>query len=79
MTAKEFFKEWLDNDDKYDGTSYTDCMIEFAKYHVEKALLRASEEGDVTIERTVTLSGSTWNHVVDKNSILNAYPLDLII
>lgn len=68
MTAKEFFKEWLDNDDKYDGTSYTDCMIEFAKYHVEQALLKASEEAYVEV--------LYYNdYEVNKKSILKAYPL----
>ena len=52
--------------------SIHDAMIEFAKLHVEAALKNASEKAD-----TQTIH-CTHIQVVDKNSILNSYPLDKI-
>lgn len=74
LTAEEFFKL------KYwEEVPGYEVMIEFAKLHVEEALKQAAKEvktynvynestGD--IECKVTL--------IDKDSILNAYPLDKI-
>ena len=60
MTAKELFdKMLLENDE----CTSTEMMIEFAKYHVEQALIEASKSFD-----------GEWN----KNSILYAYPLENI-
>ena len=57
-------------------------IIAFANYvsclHVNKALLCASEKAYTTEERTVTLGGSRWETVVDRDSIINAYPLKKI-
>ncbi len=47
-----------------------DCMIEFAKMHVEAALYIASERADLTDNGSFPY--------VDKRSILNSYPLDKI-
>ena len=47
-------------------------MIEFAQLHVEQALRQASEKAQTECDE----GGETG--FVDKNSILNAYPLDNI-
>lgn len=75
MTAEEFFEEWLENDEKYGKTNFHDCMIEFAKYHVQKALEEASEQAKV--ESEPDYRGGSWEYV-DKDSILNSYPLENI-
>jgi hypothetical protein len=83
--------EFLDNPRYYqDPSSYNTqlAMIEFAKLHVEAALKEAGES------RCINMFGQTWfaqslepgtkvlervNITVDKDAILNAYPLDSII
>ena len=84
LTAEEFlvrdelFKTPLTEEEKhyyidriitYDD--YIKGMIEFAKMHVEEALKQASENAE-----SYVIGGLTSD--VDKDSILNAYPLDLI-
>ena len=72
-TATEFFDEGNFN-------NVTDMLIEFAKMHVQEALKQASENATVTpIDHEEISEGSfrpIWG--VDDESILNAYPLDLI-
>jgi hypothetical protein len=48
-------------------------MIEFAKLHVQAALKEASEKASI-----IETFGGMSISVVNKNSILNAYPLTLI-
>lgn len=86
MTAEEFLDKYLHDNavpwhpdlDKIYG-QINIAMIEFAKYHVQKALEKASEEADVT---TVDYNDDTippipiWG--VSSYSILNTYPLDNI-
>ena len=55
-----------------DAKQSVEIMIEFAKMHVEAALKEASEKAD-----TQTIH-CTHIQVVDKNSILNSYPLEKI-
>ena len=69
-TAEEFCKEfkptgktWQDN--------FHQTIIEFAKLHVQKALEEASE-------KVITNWPEIYTVKIDKNSILNSYPLDLI-
>lgn len=50
-------------------------MIEFAKLHVEMALKEASEKANTKTEYWVNLGGDHEETTVDKQSILNAYPL----
>ena len=69
-TAEEFKNDWL-NGFELDINQINDLMIEFAKYHVKKALEQASENAE-----SYVIGGLTSE--VDKDSILNAYPLDLI-
>lgn len=59
-TAEEFMN-------LYHGSTNPHALIEFAKLHVEAALKEAAEKA-VTEE--------VWgDYYVDKNSILNSYPL----
>lgn len=59
-------------------------MIEFAKLHVEAALKAASEKASMQIEETMSsvryISHSQGDQtlIVAKDSILNAYPKELI-
>jgi hypothetical protein len=62
------------------------AMIEFAKLHVEAALKAAAEKA-ITEKPKEQTQPITWNNVspddynyfdVDKDSILNAYPLENI-
>lgn len=58
-----------------------DIMIEFAQLHVKLALKAAAENAQVTNEiyKSEVNKGSWYQeHNVDKQSILNAYPLDQI-
>ena len=63
-TAEEF----LETDKDWNRTT-AQMMIEFAKLHVEEALKQASEQ--VYVSDTVFCE-------IDKDSILNAYPLENI-
>jgi hypothetical protein len=71
QTAEEFLSKNIDyvleNDCKEDVKT---AMIEFAKLHVESALKNASEKSTVIRDEEFY----TISHV-NKNSILNAYPL----
>ena len=74
-TATEFFDEGNFN-------NVTDMLIEFAKMHVEEALKQASEKADVDftyLGDDLKEIGAEYIEVYTiKDSILNAYPLDLI-
>ena len=58
------------------------AMIEFAKYHVQKALKQASKKADANftyLGDDLKEIGAEYIEVYTiKDSILNAYPLDLI-
>lgn len=71
MTARNFLKQYLKNNE---NGKYDDCMIEFAKYHVEQALRAASESKSTYIK--IDLDGTkTHPTALNKQSILKAYPL----
>ena len=64
-----------------------EAMIEFAKMHVQEALKQASEKAfveyidlntDEIFDYTDVITDDDVGVNVNKNSILNAYPLDLI-
>ena len=67
---------------------YIKAMIEFAKMHVQEALKQASEKAyaqgkgsTLTTKRSnfyYTYAGHIGKIEMNKESILNAYPLDLI-
>jgi hypothetical protein len=78
-TAKEFYESFTETL----PTSQTEeAMIEFAKLHVEQALIEASENVKFDIvEDKSYWSGQVWDDtplpeitIVKKESILNAYP-----
>ena len=75
-TAEEFFKNRREGEETemYSFTvGYREDMIEFAKLHCEAALKAASENAD-------TLKGEVYasKGCINKESILNAYPLNNI-
>ncbi len=85
-TAEEFLKKeelvtyikgqkaWLSNVKSY--------MIEFAKLHVEAALKIASEKATTTVHKHIhdkdEIDGYILIEIINKDSILNAYPLENI-
>tara|TARA_R110000822_G_scaffold178776_1_gene318693 strand:- start:87 stop:359 length:273 start_codon:yes stop_codon:yes gene_type:complete len=89
MTAEE-----LMNSEKYEpdnGISFEDyhgdmadivpsMMIEFAQYHVEQALKEASKSAEIyeIPENPYNPSFGIKDRVVDKDTILNAYPKENI-
>lgn len=66
-TSEEFEEN---NCEKFN--SYSQLMIEFARLHVEAALKEANENVEVICDSSGIFQS------IDKNSILNAYPIDLI-
>ncbi len=81
-TAEAWLKHFEEN--AYPGTSISECMIEFAKLHVEAALKKASKNAKASLgkdwirkEETIH-PGQLVDTIiikVDKDSILNSYPL----
>ena len=73
--AEEFLKNFNEEENNIDKLYYDSyvkkAMIQFAKMHVQEALKQASENAE-----SYVVGGLTSE--VDKDSILNAYPLDLI-
>ena len=68
-TAEEFFRK---RKYTYSPINHHLALIEFAKLHVEAALKEASE--NVIVNNYVNEGGIK----VNKNSIINAYPLENI-
>jgi hypothetical protein len=73
MTAEDIFL--IENGYKINHRDVKKAMIEFAKYHVEKALKTARIEAVLTDD--VDLDGRFYN-VVDSESIINSYQLENI-
>lgn len=82
-TAKEF----LDSYKKTIGVRLISDMspeqisnyaIEFAKLHVQAALKAASKQAKTKEDVAIFAEGSYRTQVVDKESILNSYPLENI-
>ena len=80
-TAAEFFDEGNFN-------NVTDMLIEFAKMHVQEALKQASEKAfveyidlntDEIFDYTDVITDDDVEVNINKDSILNAYPLENII
>ncbi len=82
MTAKECLeKTWIKVHKEYPDSlwnlSAKTAMIEFAKLHVEAALKAASEKAEIKyIEPDGCATGDYYD--IDKDSILNSYPLENI-
>lgn len=67
-TADEFFEQ---------GGTYPELAIAFVKLHVEAALKTAAKGAKLRTERPpLTREEEYW--VIDKQSILDAYPLENI-
>lgn len=61
------------------GSTFVEtCMIEFAKLHVEAALKEASEKAEAFVRTNGEWTSSNVTAGVNKNSILNSYPLNKI-
>lgn len=82
MTAQEF----IEKRDEYGLLVYTneisEIMIEFTKFHVQKALKEASENAQAGLEYSHHEGEfediPVYLPVISKDSILNAYSLDNI-
>lgn len=72
MTAKEYFIEHLSGEPLHQDV-VIEAMIEFAKLHVKEALKEAEKETIKYVSKTI-IELNMYN----KNSILNAYPLENI-
>jgi len=88
ITAEEFFKKEDLPVDFLSGDDVNYAMVEFAKLHVQAALKAAAEEakvckdmgelenGNVSFEITECYyDENDYPIYVDKDSVLNAYPL----
>ena len=82
-TAKELLKDKTQfgtYGNMYKREDVSKKMIEFAKLHVEAALKEASEKAVTDYEYAGETGEfddiSVYDYFVDKNSILNAYPLE---
>jgi hypothetical protein len=78
ITAEDFIKDLQTEEDEQGHTllykpDVINRMIEFAKLHREAILKEASENAD-----TIYRGDSFGDYIVDKDSILNAYPLENI-
>lgn len=77
-TAEEFFTSVVgENPDEFNGY-IKECMIRFAQIHVEAALKEVSKKAVLTDEVCDVLQEHWFDEYIDKDSILNAYPLDKI-
>jgi hypothetical protein len=78
MTAEEFLEQ-KDNELgitwSEDNESIIEVLKEFAKHHVTEALKAASEKAEITWDGLPTIGEF---QIIDKESILNAYPLENI-
>jgi len=77
MTSLELIRQ--DESGVYCEQDIAWMLIKFAKYHVEKALKEASENVRARTRKDVDYldMNDDWREV-DKDSILNAYPLENI-
>ena len=67
---------WFDNTGNKINQEEYSAMVEFAKLHVEAAL-KASEKASLTDFAYEFLQEGAYD-AIDKDTILNAYPLDNI-
>jgi hypothetical protein len=56
----------------------SEIMIEFAQMHVTEALRIASEKAKIQYDYSGNTGSEFYDEYVDKDSILNVYPLDKI-
>ena len=72
MIAEEFLKE---NYKVKVGVTIEEVMIEFAKYHVQKALEEASTVAEGVAHQYIEVA---VDEEYNKEAVLNAYPLENI-
>ena len=81
-TAEEFLKNFNEEENNIDKLYYDSyvkkAMIKFAKMHVQEALRLASVEAEVEHELSNPYDPNSEYQIVNKESILNAYPLENI-
>lgn len=78
ITAEEIYNDFYFNY-KGDGNVILETMKEFTKLHVAAALEAVTEEVKVNEEYSYDIyDNSILTAKIDKNSILNAYPLNNI-
>ena len=81
-TAEEFLKNFNEEENNIDKLYYDSyvkkAMIKFAKMHVQEALKQASVEAEVEHELSNPYDPNSEYQIVNKDSILNAYPLENI-
>jgi hypothetical protein len=81
-TAEEFLKKYENDTDHYADQDYSEFRLiralqEFAKLHVEKALKEASEQATIEDIGSPNCDGEWMScNIIDKESIINSYPLD---
>ena len=80
ITAEDILREYIDFDDINGNDTVellpltiTDIMVEFAAIHVEAALKSASENAEMK-----WVKYTEHDYEIDKDSILNSYPLSNI-
>jgi hypothetical protein len=76
-TAEEYIRKnlidyWEGGKAQYDESDVKNAMIAFAKLHVEAATKAIAEQAIAKEDPSDYGTGKIW---VDKDSILNAYPL----
>ena len=76
-TAKDFGIDFEHTKDNW-GDQFSDVMIAFTKLHVTAALKAAAENVKTKEDIAIFAEGSYRTQVVDRESILNSYPLDNI-
>ena len=81
-TSEEFLKNFNEEENNIDKLYYDSyvkkAMIKFAKMHVQEALRLASVEAEVEHELSNPYDPNSEYQIVNKDSILNAYPLENI-
>ena len=81
-TSEEFLKNFNEEENNIDKLYYDSyvkkAMIRFAKMHVQEALRLASVEAEVEHELSNPYDPNSEYQIVNKDSILNAYPLENI-
>lgn len=81
-TSEEFLKNFNEEENNIDKLYYDSyvkkAMIRFAKMHVQEALRLASIEAEVEHELSNPYDPNSEYQIVNKDSILNAYPLENI-
>lgn len=78
-TAEEYFSKryaelGINHTDEIDGEDIQ-IAIEFTKLHIDAALKEASEKAKTKEDIAIFAEGTFETQIVDKDSILNAYPL----